>query len=381
MFDSFVELKRNRVLPEMIHGEQLVFSSDHQNLASEVRIGRNIPYGNMLKWYKASMTAHNLNRVYSIVFGGMPDTDRIIPLYVREYVYDTRLERSNGMTPAIGIFVPGVNELFGLIDAYGQTQGRWPPLGKVLSVASAIREFVESVGQDYVSQVAWAYYTEIADGRYREDFTGLFPIFDDIFTTLEDHTGAKLLNMISHSCVRGNQYPPYLLDVFYRLRSLSDAQHIHLNNACHIVQSAVDLVPNDMLVSFEAVTGNSFVSMQQLLYHHSMIGADDFTHDISDEAELGFMQPTSSNNFLRGYSGTTEGINPDNAMHTALCADGTIDSEGSFSLSIKEIVGTYGEELYLHTYTGEWIVIDLPSYILASGGGLINEHNVYDLIT
>lgn len=381
MFDSFVELKRNRVLPELIHGEQLVFSSDHQNLSSEVRIGRNIPYGNMLKWYKASMTAHNLNRVYAIVFGGMPDTDRIIPLYVREYVYDTRLERSSCITPAIGIFVPGVNELFGLINAYSQTQGRWPPIGKVLSVASAIREFVESVGQEYISQVAWTYYTEIADGRYREDFTGLFPIFDDIFTTLEDCSGAKLGNMISHSCVRGNQYPTYLLDVFYRLRSLSDAQYIHLNNACHIVQSAVDLVPNDMLVSFEAVTGNSFVSMQQLLYHHSMIGADDFTHNLSDEAELGFIQPTSSNNFLRGYSGTTEGINPDNAMHTALCADGVIDSEGSFSLSIKEIVGTYGEELYLHTYTGEWIVIDLPSYILASGGGLINANNVYDLIT
>ena len=381
MFDSFVELKRNRVLPETIHGEQLVFSSDHQNLSSEVRIGRNIPYGNMLKWYKASMTAHNLNRVYSIVFGGMPDTDRIIPLYVREYVYDTRREDRSYITPAIGIFVPGVNELFGLIDAYSQTQGRWPSIGKVLSVASAIREFVESVGQEYISQVAWAYYTEIADGRYREDFTGLFPIFDDVFTTLEDCSSAKLFNMISHSCVRYNQYPPYLLDVFYRLRSLSDAQCIHLNNACHIVQSAVDLVPNDMLVSFEAVTGNSFVSMQQLLYHHSMIGATDFTHNISDEAELGFVQPTSSNNFLRGYSGTTEGINSDNAMHTAICADGTIDSEGSFSLSIKEIVGTYGEELYLHTYTGEWIVIDLPSYILASGGGLINANNVYNLIT
>ena len=94
MFDSFVELKRNRVLPELIHGEQLVFSSDHQNLSSEVRIGRNIPYGNMLRWYKASMTAHSLNRVYAIVFGGMPDTDRIIPIYVREYVYDTRLERN-----------------------------------------------------------------------------------------------------------------------------------------------------------------------------------------------------------------------------------------------------------------------------------------------
>lgn len=381
MFDSFVELKRNRVLPELIHGEQLVFSSDHQNLSSEVRIGRNIPYGNMLKWYKASMTAHNLNRVYAIVFGGMPDTDRIIPLYVREYVYDTRLEERTCITPAIGIFVPGVNELLGLINVYSLTQGRWPQMGEVLSVASAIRKFVESVGQEYISHVAWAYYTEIADGRYREDFTGLFPIFDDIFTNLEDHTGAKLCNMISHSCVRCNQYPPYLLDVFYRLRSLSDAQRIHLNNACHIVQTAVDLVPNDMLVAFEAVTCNSFVSMQQLLYHHSMIGADDFTHDISDAAELGFVQPTSSNNFLRGYSGTTEGINPDNALHTALCADGAIDSEGSLSLNVKEIVGTYGEELYLHTYTGEWIVIDLPSYILASGGGLINANNVYDLIT
>lgn len=381
MFDSFVELKRNRVLPELIRGEQLVFSSDHQNLSSEVRIGRNIPYGNMLKWYKASMTAHNLNRVYSIVFGGMSDTDRIIPLYVREYVYDTRLEERSHVTPAIGIFVPGVNELLGLINVYAAMQGRWPPIGEVLSVASAIRKFIEAVGQEYVSQIAWTYYTEIADGRYREDFTGLFPIFDDIFTNLEDHTGAKLCNMISHSCVRGNQYPPYLLDVFYRLRSLSDAQRIHLNNACHIVQSAVDLVPNDMLVSFEALTCNSFVSMQQLLHHHSMIGADDFTHDISDESELGLIQPTSSNNFLRGYSGTTEGINPDNAMHTALCADGIIDSEGSFSLGIKEIVGTYGEELYLHTYTDEWIVIDLPSYILASGGGLINANNVYDLIT
>ena len=59
----------------------------------------------MLKWYKASMTAHNLNRVYAIVFGGMPDTDRIIPLYVREYVYDTRLEEHACITPAIGIFV------------------------------------------------------------------------------------------------------------------------------------------------------------------------------------------------------------------------------------------------------------------------------------
>ena len=398
MLQSFIALPS--VYPARgvdFEGQTFEPATDNAFRVEYVTRGRILRGVRLVKFYKAHTYDVRKMRNYEIVFASNnlalgsgnelfnPSNagDALIPIYVRDRSARNDVDYKYGIPCAV--HVPNVN--FVLEHLFGQQ-------GNVMSLAQVVRFMIQ---RSYNVNLAAIPYNML-EGDVDVDWATLQPVRDDLISETQDSDSERLARTMQNGCVLRTQFPIEIKLLFENVRSVHDVAKLMTPNfnasipnvlnesakghqyiaECNMTNGAAFNELGDPVIVYST---NKFHDIPYLLSLHASMSTSEFTMTPPDWS-IGGQAISGADPLLNmmPMELSCEDIASMNAMMTVLVNNSNVPA--GYEHIFGGIVSTYSENIFIcHRDDPDCIIsyFDLPLWILASGGGLINSETIHGL--
>lgn len=358
------------------------------------RILRNVL---QVKFYKAHTYDVRKMRNYEIVFVSNNQSlgsgnelfnplhagDALIPIYVRDRSARNDVDYKYGISCAI--HVPNVN--FVLENLFGQS-------GNVMSLAQVVRFMLQ---RSYNVNLAAIPYNML-EGDVDVDWATLQPVRDDLVSETQDPDSERLTFTMQNGCVLRTQFPLEIKLLFENVRTVHDVAKLMIPNFNASIPNVLNEAAKGQqsIAAYNMTNGeafnelgdpvivystNKFRDIPSLLSLHASISTSEFTMTPPDWSIGGqFISGADPLLNMMPITLSSEDVSSGNVMMTILAHNSNVPT--GYEHIFGDIVSTYSENIFICHRDDPGCIIsyfDLPLWILASGGGLINSETIHGL--